>query len=162
MADLPPALAEKVRALEAEVSALEEEARVEIPAQMQAAQAVGPVRENADLYLVAGRAHYVQGRLASLRRRLEALRAFDASRLPADRAAWGSTLELEDLDGGSRRRVRLCTPEEVEGPEACSLASPLGRALLGKRPGDEVEVTLPGGWRAYRVVSLKTAFGTEP
>lgn len=158
----PRAIEEKIGSLKAEMAALEREAREEIPADMQAAQSVGPVRENADMYLVAGRAHYVQGRLASLRQRLQALQSLDLSSIPRDRAGYGSLLDLRDVDTGGLRRVRLVSPEEVEGAgEACSLRSPMGRALLGRRPGDEVEVAAPGGFRCYEIVALATLFDQE-
>lgn len=162
MAGVTRAISEKIEALKAEIAALEREAREEIPAQMESAQAVGPVRENADMYLVAGRAHYVQGRLQSLRQRLRTLQALDLSSLPRDRAAYGSRLELEDLDGGPRRTVLLVSPEETgDDTEACSLASPMGRALAGKRAGDEAEVAAPNGHRLYRIQSLRTLFDQE-
>jgi transcription elongation factor GreA len=159
MPELPEALQAKIAGLKAEIAALEREAREDIPAQMESARDVGPVRENADMYLVAGRAHYIQGRLASLRQRLQALQRLDLSAVPKDRAAYGSRLVLEDLDGGADKRVLLVTPEEtVENPEAVSLLSPLGRALSGRRAGEEVEVATPAGLRLYRIRSLLTLF----
>jgi transcription elongation factor GreA len=145
---------EKIEALKEEITALEREAREEIPAQMASAQAVGPVRENADMYLVAGRAHYVQGRIANLRQQLKALRALSRAGAPEGRAGYGSTLELLDLDTGQRRRMRIASPEAVEEGDTCSLASPMGRALAGKRPGDEVEVAIPSGHKLYRIENL--------
>jgi transcription elongation factor GreA len=157
MPELPGQIADKIEALKREIAALEREAREEIPAQMESARDVGPVRENADMYLVAGRAHYIQGRLASLRQRLQALRKLDLSSLPKDRAGYGSRLVLQDLDGGPDREVLLVTPEETgENPEGVSLLSPLGRALAGRRAGDEAEVATPAGHRLYRIRSLLT------
>jgi transcription elongation factor GreA len=147
---------ERIEALKAEIEALEREAREEIPAQMASAQAVGPVRENADMYLVAGRAHYVQGRIENLRQQLKALRALSRAGAPKDRAGYGSTLELLDLNTGQRRRMRIASPEAVEEGDTCSLASPMGQALAGKRPGDEVEVAVPSGHKLYRIESLSS------
>jgi transcription elongation factor GreA len=160
MAEFPEALQSKIADLKAEIEALEREAREEIPAQMASAQAVGPVRENADMYLVAGRAHYVQGRIENLRQQLNALRALARAGVPKDRAGYGSTVELLDVDTGQRRRMRIVSPEVVcEDGESCSLASPMGRALAGKRAGDEVEVRTPAGTRFYRIERLVTAPG---
>ena len=162
MTDLPKGVAEQVAALEREIAALEREAREEIPREMRSAQAVGPVRENADLYLVAGRAHYVQGRLLALRQRLRALRSMDASAVPRDRAGYGSLLTLRDLDSNESREVRLVSPEEGAGvPGACSLLSPMGKALAGRREGDEVEVAAPAGLRFFRIERLVTLHGQE-
>jgi len=159
MAEVSREVEEKIEALKAEIKALEREAREEIPAQMASAQAVGPVRENADMYLVAGRAHYVQGRIESLRQQLKGLRALARAGVSQDCAGYGSTLELIDLDTGHRRRMRIASPEAVEEGDACSLASPMGRALAGKRPGDEVEVRTPAGTRFYRIERLVTSAG---
>jgi transcription elongation factor GreA len=159
MADLPQGIAVRIEALKREIEALEREAREEIPAEMESAQAVGPVRENADMYLVAGRAHFVQGRLLGLKQRLKALASLDAASIPRDRAGYGSILEIRDLDTGKRRKIRLASPEEVAGEEdVCSLLSPMGKALRDKRMGDEVEVSAPGGLRFYRVEDLRTIF----
>ncbi len=162
MAELPKALQAKIADLKAEIAALEREAQEEIPAQMQSAQAIGPVRENADMYLVAGRAHYVQGRLRDLRHRVESLEKLDTKSIPRDRAGYGSILDLVDLESGCPRRFRLVSAEEVDGGgDTCSLLSPVGRSLMGRREGDEVEVRSPGGARFYRVDALSTIFDQE-
>ncbi len=160
--EMPRQIVEKIEALRAEIAALEREAREEIPAQMQSAQAIGPVRENADMYLVAGRAHYVQGRLRDLRHRVESLEKLDAKSIPRERAGYGSILDLVDLETGCPRRFRLVSAEEVDGGgDTCSLLSPVGRSLMGRREGDEVEVRSPGGSRLYRVEVLWTIFDLE-
>ncbi len=156
MAELPKALQTKIEALKVEIEALEREAREEIPAQMASAQAVGPVRENADMYLIANRAAFVHGRLASLREQLKALRSVEQAGASKGAAGYGSILELVDLDTGQRRRLRIASPEAVEDGDTCTLASPMGRALAGHRAGDEVEVAIPSGHKLYRIESLET------
>ena len=147
---------EKIEGLKVEIKALEREMREEIPAQMASAQAVGPVRENADMYLIAGRANYIQGRLASLRQQLASLQSLERAAVSQDSAGYGSILELLDLDTGQRRRMRIASPEAVEDGDTCTLASPMGRALAGHRAGDEVEVAIPSGHKIYRIESLRT------
>ncbi len=161
MAELPKAVAEKVEALKRELEELEREAREEIPAEMASAQSVGPVRENADMYLVAGRAHYLQGRILSLRQRLKALQSMNPAAIPRDRAGYGSVLTLKDVDTGETRTVRLASPEEATGSNVCSLMSPMGKALRNHKTGDEVEVFTPGGMHVYSVESLQTLFDQE-
>jgi len=162
MAGLPKALRAKIAELKAEIAALEREVREEIPAQMQSAQAIGPVRENADMYQIANRARLVEGRLRDLRHRLESLKKLDSKDIPRDRAGYGSILDLVDLETGCPRRFRLVSGEEVDGGgDTCSLLSPVGHSLVGKREGDEVEVRSPGGTRLYRVEVLWTIFDLE-
>ncbi len=156
MAGVSRAVKARIEALKEEIAALEREAREEIPAQMASAQAVGPVRENADMYLIASRAHYVEGRIESLRQQLKTIRALAAAGAPEGCAGYGSTLELLDLDTGRRRSMRIASPEAVEEGDTCTLASPMGRALAGKRPGDEVEVSLPSGHKLYRIETLSS------
>jgi transcription elongation factor GreA len=158
----PHVISEKIEMLKEEIEAIEREMREGIPAQMQDAQAIGPVRENADMYLVAGRALYLQGRLEAVRQRLKSLQSLGRAAISKDRAGYGSTLELLDLDTGQTRKVRLSIPDEVDGSgEICSLLSPMGRALTGRRPGDEVEIAVPSGHRCYRIESLATLSDQE-
>lgn len=157
MQNLPPSLRARVDGLKRELEELLHESRTELPAEMQDAQSVGPVRENAALYLAAGRAHYVQGRIALLQQRLQAMATLDVSRIPKDRAGYGSLVVLEDEESGTRRTLTLSSPEETSlGSDSCSLSSPLGRAILGRRVGDRVEVDAPSGLQSYLIVSLKT------
>ena len=77
-------------------------------------------------------------------------------KLPTDRAAFGSKLELREA-GGEKKTYHLVMPEDAEPDKGLiSTASPIGRALVGKEEGDEVEVPTPGGTRAFEIVKLTT------
>ena len=77
--------------------------------------------------------------------------------LPADRAGYGTEVEVEDLQSGRRERLLLVTGEVRDlGENHVRLGSPLGQALLGRRAGERITVDLPQGRRNLRIVSLVT------
>jgi transcription elongation factor GreA len=96
----------------------------------------------------------VKARMGQLRLRLGELASIDLTKLPRDRAAYGSKL-VGELD--EEVTYRLVTPEESD-PNAglISTASPVGRSLMGKEEGDEVVVRTPAGARTFEIRSLAT------
>jgi transcription elongation factor GreA len=71
--------------------------------------------------------------------------------------AYGSEVLVEDVDEGTQSTYEIVFPEEVDaGQGRISLSSPIGRALLNKEEGDEVEVITPQGRRSYQILGLKT------
>jgi len=68
---------------------------------------------------------------------------------------------VEDVEEGATVEYRIVFPEEVDAASgAISLSSPIGRALLNRGVGDEVEVQTPGGKRSYQIVGLVTLHET--
>jgi transcription elongation factor GreA len=81
----------------------------------------------------------------------------DTSRLPTDRAAYGSTVVIYDLDSGDEITYKLVMAEDSDvANNKISTISPIGRGLMGKREGDEVEIVTPAGKRRFEVVKLAT------
>jgi len=71
---------------------------------------------------------------------------------------FGSTVELEDLNTGEEMKYRLIGPYEADLAQGTiSVTSPIGRALIGKEPGDEVEVKTPGGVKKLEVLDIHYA-----
>jgi transcription elongation factor GreB len=99
-------------------------------------------------------------RVALLEGTLAALTVLDQSALPAGQVGFGSWVTVEDVEG-RRSTWRLVGPDEADPRRgAVSAHSPVGRALLGRTVGDEVEVERPGGARSYQVVAVaRTAPG---
>ncbi len=84
------------------------------------------------------------------------------SNLPKDRAAYGSRLVVLDIAKDTKVEYKLVTVEEADAAKGLiSTTSPIGRALLGKKVGDEVKVTTPAGLREYEVVELVTIYDEE-
>ena len=79
--------------------------------------------------------------------------------LPKDRAAYGSRLTVLDVAKSAKIEYKLVTVEEADAAQGLiSTSSPIGRALLGKKVGDEVRVTTPSGVKDYEVVKLTTIY----
>ena len=81
----------------------------------------------------------------------------DVTRLTANgRVVFGSTLELEDQDGGNKVVYQLVGDDEANIKQGLlSVSSPIARALIGKSEGDVVDVTTPGGTHSYEIVSVR-------
>ncbi|MFN7624440.1 MAG: GreA/GreB family elongation factor, partial [Acidobacteriota bacterium] len=93
---------------------------------------------------------------------LAKLSSIDLSKLPRDRASYGSTLILRDIDRGAEVTYRLVTPEEADYEKGLiSTSSPIGKSLLNKEEGDEVTVQAPSGARKFEIIKLTTIHDEE-
>ncbi|MGH9414541.1 MAG: GreA/GreB family elongation factor [Terriglobales bacterium] len=148
--------------LETEIKQLEHELAVELPAELKRAVALGDLSENAEYHMAKQRQEFVNARLGQLKKRAAELALVNLDNIPHDRAAYGSIVLLHDLDKGEDVEYRLVTSEEADVARGrISTSSPIGRGLLGKRPGDEVRVQTPNGAREYEVLKLQTIYERE-
>ena len=148
---------EILKKLKAELSGLEHEFRVELPKEIKTAVAMGDLRENAEYHAALERQAFVRARIGQLRERLGALSALNLDDVPRDRAGLGSRLELLDLDTDEEIKYQLVFPEAADVEQGLlSIASPIGKALVGLKAGDEVKIEIPSGARNLEVLGLKT------
>jgi transcription elongation factor GreA len=156
-------LAEKIKKkLKDEIAALEHELHDELPKEIKVARAHGDLSENAEYKYAKERQSFVSTRLAQLHQRMADLSMLNLNNLPKDRAAYGSRIVVLDIAKGSEIEYKLVTVEEADAPKGLiSTSSPIGRALLGKKVGDEVQVTTPAGIKDYEVVRLATIYDEE-
>jgi transcription elongation factor GreA len=90
------------------------------------------------------------------------LSMLNLNNLPKDRAAYGSRIVVIDVAKDTKIEYKLVTVEEADFNKGLiSTTSPIGRALLGKKVGDEVKVTTPAGIKEYEVVELVTIYDEE-
>ena len=145
------------RRLQAELDGLESELRVHLPKEIKRALEFGDLRENAEYRAALDRQEMVKARISQLRQRLREVASIDLSRVPRDKAAYGSTLVLYDAERDEEVTYRLVTPEESD-PQGglISTTSPVGRSLMGKEEGDEVVVRTPAGARNFEIRRLVT------
>ena len=142
--------------LKKELADLKYELTVKLPKELEAARAHGDLSENAEYEAAKARQDYVRSRIGQLEGRVRELSMHNISSIPHDVVAYGSRVTVED-DAGESIAYEIVFPEEVDaGRGQISLSSPLGRALLNKTVGDEIEVQTPGGKRTYQIVELMT------
>lgn len=145
--------------LDDQIAELDRELRIELPRLIAEARALGDLRENAEYSAALERQEFVRARLSQLTRRQSELSSIDLRDVPRDRAGFGSRVRLEGEDG-ERRSWQLVFAEFADFDDGMvSLASPLGRAVLGARPGDRVKLDAPGGARGFLVVEIVTVHG---
>jgi transcription elongation factor GreA len=156
-------LAEKIKKkLKDEIAALEHELHDELPKEIKVARAHGDLSENAEYKYAKERQGYVAARLGQLHQRMANLSMLNLNNLPKDRAAYGSRLVVLDIGKDTKIEYKLVTVEEADAAKGLiSTTSPIGKALLGKKVGDEVKVATPAGVREYEVVELSTIYDEE-
>ena len=121
------------------------------------ARSDGDLSENAEYKAALERQSYVKARIAQLRERLATIASFSPQQVPADRVGIGSAVTLLDLDSDEEITYKLVFPEIADLSQGLiSIASPIGRSLVGLRDGDTVEVTIPSGTKRFEVLELRT------
>jgi transcription elongation factor GreA len=139
-----------------EIAVLERELYSELPKEIQRAREFGDLRENAEYSAAKERQSFVQARIAMLQRRRNEVALMNLDRVPHGKTGFGSTVTLKE-SGGGEVIYQLVMPEDADAAKGLiSTASPIGRALLNKEEGDEVEVTAPAGTRTFEVVKVVT------
>ena len=120
------------------------------------AAAMGDLRENAEYHAARERLQHVSQRLAALDGKLTNVRLIDGLETKAGEARVGMQVTLEDEQTKERFSYRLVGPEEADPPNGkLSIASPLGKSLLGKKQGEQFTLALPNTTVPYRVVTVK-------
>ena len=148
--------------IQEELRQLESELRTEIPQELKKAVAMGDLSENAEYQAARHRQDYVRARIANLRKRLADLSMIDTARLPRDRVGYGSTVLLYDVDSGEEVTYKLVTAEDADiAHSKISTSSPVGRGLMGRSEGEEVEISTPAGKRRFEVIRLTTIHDSE-
>jgi transcription elongation factor GreA len=145
--------------LKREVLDLKHELTVELPKELAAAAAHGDLSENAEYEAAKNRQDYVRSRIGQLEARIRELSMYSVADIPRGVVAYGSRVTVADVDADEDVTViyEIVFPEEVEPAKGLiSLSSPIGRALVNKAVGDEVEVHTPRGRRTYHIVELQT------
>jgi transcription elongation factor GreA len=147
--------------LHAEVERLNHEINFVIPKEIEKARAHGDLRENAEYKAALERQQFTTARLSHLRARLGKLSGVSSNDIPRDRVGFGSRVTVQDLESKQTETYALTLGEFIDGESngaemPVSMASPLGKALLGAKVGQKVEITLPMGRRRLKVTELAT------
>jgi len=143
--------------LQDEIALLEHEMHVELPKEILKARAHGDLSENAEYHAAKDRQGFVNARLGQLRKRLAEVSMIDFTKIPRDRSGLGSVVVVLDTKRDEEVTYHLVTTEEADAANGrVSTTSPIGRALLGKKVGDEVKVQSPGGVKELEILKVTT------
>ena len=153
--DRVPVTKEGYEALKKELETLK---RIERPQNIKAieeARAHGDLSENAEFHAAKDRQGFIEGRIIELEFKVANADIIEIKKLPKDRVVFGTMVLLENIDSGEDVKYQLVGPDESDIDKGrISITSPLGKAMLGKKPGDELTVQVPGGKRVYELVEI--------
>ena len=149
-----PMLQEGYEKLSAQLAALKAERPLIVDA-IEEARAHGDLSENAEYHAAKERQGQVEASIGDLEDRLSRAQIIDPTTLSGDRIVFGATVTLADEDDKPVRYQIVGLAEADAGAGRISYNSPLGRALIGRKVDDEVEVTVPSGDRYYLVSRIE-------
>jgi transcription elongation factor GreA len=143
-------------------TALEEELKrrqqIERPRIIQAiaeARTHGDLSENAEYHAAKEAQSLNEGRIAELEDKLSRAEVIDVSKLSGNTIKFGATVTLVDEDTDEKKIYQIVGESEADVKAGrVSITSPTARALIGKKPGDSVEVNTPGGGKSYEIVNV--------
>src|SRR6188768_639916 len=144
-----------LKKLQVEITALDRELKLDLPKEIQRARELGDLRENAEYHAAKERQRFVEARVSMLKKRVSEIHLMNLDRIPKDRAGFGSRLTIREE--GRTFTYELVMPEDSDPDKGLiSVASPIGRAFVGKEAGDEVDAPTPAGVRSFEIIKLVT------
>src|ERR1700724_1950849 len=159
---MPDPLAKIKQKLLEEIDQLSHELNVDLPMEIAVARAHGDLSENAEYKYAKERQGYVNAKIAQLKKRMGDLGMLNLTNIPKDRAGYGSRIVVLDTSRDVKIEYKLVSSEEADAEKGyISTTSPIGRALLNHKVGDEVQVTTPAGPKEFEVVRLVTIHDGE-
>jgi len=143
--------------LRAELKRLKSEERPRVIRAIAEARSHGDLSENAEYHAAREQQGFIEGRIKEIDARLSMAEVIDVAQLPAgDRVVFGASVDLEDQDNGSTVSYQIVGEDEADIRNGrISFASPIARALIGKRIGDVAEVAAPGRTCSYEIIAVR-------
>lgn len=116
----------------------------------------GDLSENAEYHAAKERQGFIEGRILELEDKVSRAEVIDATKLSGSNIKFGATVTLIDEDTEENHTYQIVGGDEADIRQGLlSITSPLARALIGKKADDMVEVTAPGGSKAYSVIKVE-------
>jgi transcription elongation factor GreA len=153
-ADKVPMLEEGHRKLSEDLKRLKSE-RPEIVEAIESARAHGDLSENAEYHAAKERQGQIEATIADLEDKLSRAMVIDPTTLSGDKVVFGATVTLIDEDEKKVKYQLVGQTEADARVGRISYNSPLGRALIGRHVGEEVEVSAPAGDRSYQIKKIE-------
>lgn len=141
--------------LKKELEHLKSVERPQVIKAIEEARSHGDLSENAEYDAAKERQAFIEGRVSELGYKLGNAEIIEVDNLPKDRAVFACTVVLENVDTGEDVEYQLVGPEESDIEKGrISVTSPLGKAIIGKKPGEEIVLNAPAGKRVYELVEI--------
>jgi transcription elongation factor GreA len=155
MAEMVPITAAGLAKLKERLKHLKEFERPKNIRDIEEARAHGDISENAEYHAAKERQSMLDAMMRDLEDKIGRAQVIDPSTLSGDKVVFGATVLLHDLDNDEEVTYQIVGVDEADVKESkVSVSSPIARALIGKRVGDEVVVRAPGGAREYELVEV--------
>ena len=151
-----PLTARGAEQLKEELRRLKQEERPKVTAAIAAARAHGDLKENAEYHAAKEQQGLMEARIRDIEAKLANAQVIDVTAVNAGgKVVFGATVRLVASDG-SEAKYQIVGEDEADIKNGLlSIGSPIARALIGKKEGDEVEVTTPSGKRAYEIAAVE-------
>jgi transcription elongation factor GreA len=154
-AEKVPMLAEGHRKLTEQVRHLKQVERPAVVEAIEAARAHGDLSENAEYHAAKERQGHIEATIADIEDQLTRAMVIDPTTLSGKKVVFGATVTLVDEED-KKVKYQLVGQVEADARDGrISYNSPLGRALIGREVGDEVEVSTPSGDRYYKIAKVE-------
>jgi transcription elongation factor GreA len=119
------------------------------------ARAHGDLSENAEYHAAKERQSFIEGRINELQNKLARANVIDPSKIKHDKVAFGARVTVLDLETDKEHVFTIVGTEEADATNGkISLSSPVGRALVGKKVGDMVEIKAPARTIEYEIMDI--------
>jgi len=152
-----PLTARGAAQLKEELRRLKNEERPKVTQAIATARAHGDLKENAEYHAAKEQQGMMEARIRDIEAKLGNAQIIDVTAInAAGKVVFGATVHLVDVADGSEARYQIVGEDEADIKNGLlSIGSPIARALIGKREGDEVEVTAPSGKRSYEITAIE-------
>ena len=120
------------------------------------ARAHGDLKENAEYHAAKEEQGLSEARVRDIEAKLSNAQVIDISTIPkSDKVIFGATVVLYDTDTEAEVRYKIVGDDEADiASGKLSVSAPIARAIIGKREGDEVDITTPGGRKSYEIIEV--------
>lgn len=151
-----PITVEGKRLLEDELKRLLTVERPSVIQAIEEARAHGDLKENAEYAAAKERQSFIEGRIQHINGVISGAQVIDPSTLAYPHIVFGATVSLEDSESGNEVKYKIVGIDEADiSKSKISIASPIARALIGKKTGDEVKVSTPKGSTTYEIRGIE-------
>ncbi len=151
-----PCTAAGYKKLKIELDQLIQKERPKVIAEIAEARSHGDLKENAEYHAAKEKQGWIESRIAQLSQALSGLEIVDVSAIKSTKVQFGATVKYENIDSEETAEWQLVASEEANVQEKkMSIASPIGKNLLGKEVGDCAEINIPKGTINIRILRIK-------